>query len=110
MFRSASVTIFTSNNKRRMQRAACVQVRIGVRRVMRHPISQKTLRSGVLLRKHVVRGATLSLVPDAVNDVAFHHAQLNLDELIHVIQDTASISSMTAVLAATLIILRVGSD
>lgn len=109
MFRSSPATIFTSNNKR-MQRAACVQVRIGVRRVMRHPISQKTLRSSALLRKHVVRNATLGLVPDAVNDIAFHHAQLNLDEVIHVIQDTATISSMTAVLAATLVMLRVGSD
>jgi len=80
------------------------RVRVVVRRVSRHPITRRTIRSGVLLRKHVVRGATLGLVPDAVNDVAFHHAQLNLDEVIHVLQDTATISTMTAVLAALMIV------
>jgi hypothetical protein len=88
----------------------CVQVRVVVRRVVRHPLTQRTLRSGTLLRKHVVRGATLGLVPDAVNDVAFHHAQLNLDEIFHVVQDTATISSMTAVLAVLMLASRLSQD
>jgi hypothetical protein len=88
----------------------CVHVRVTIRRVFRHPIAQKTFRSGVLLRKHVVRGATLGLVPDAVNDVAFHHAQLNLDEIIHVVQDTATISSMTAVLATLMVVSKFSQD
>jgi hypothetical protein len=87
-----------------MIRAPCTQVRVVVRRVSRHPITQRTFRSGALLRKHVIRGATLGLVPDAVNDVAFHHAQLNFDEVIHVFQDTATISTMTAVLAALMVV------
>ena len=88
----------------------CVQVRVAVRRVSRHPLTQRTFRTGVLLRKHVVRGATLGLVPDAVNDVAFHHAQLNLDEIIHIVQDTATISSMTAVLAALMVVTKFSQD
>lgn len=88
----------------------CTQVRVVVRRVVRHPLTQRTLRSGTLLRKHVVRGATLGLVPDAVNDVAFHHAQLNLDEIFHVVQDTATISSMTAVLAVLMMAARLSQD
>jgi hypothetical protein len=87
-----------------MIRAPCTRVRVVVRRVSRHPITQRTLRSGNLLRKHVIRGATLGLVPDAVNDVAFHHAKMNLDEVIHVFQDTATISTMTAVLAALMVV------
>jgi hypothetical protein len=81
----------------------CVHTRIALRRIERHPVVQRTLRSGVLLRKHVVRGATLSLVPDAVNDVAFHHAQMNISEVVHVFQDTIAISTMNTVLATMLI-------
>ena len=84
----------------------CVQVRVVVRRVARHPLTQRTIRSGSLLKKHVVRGATLGLVPDTLNDVAFHHAHLNLDEVIHVVQDTATISTMTAVLAALMVVTK----
>ena len=69
-----------------------------MRRVTQHPL----VRSGKFLQKHVVRGATLSLVPGAVNDVAFHHAQISLDEMFHVVQDTTSIGVMTLALALAL--------
>jgi len=84
----------------------CVQTRIAVRRVQRHPLAQRTFRSGNLLRKHVVRGATLGLVPDAINDFGFHHAQMSLDEAIHIILDQATISGLSAMLAITLLVLR----
>ena len=77
----------------------CIAVRITVRRVVRHPITQKTIRSSTLLRKHVVRGATLGLVPATLNDVVFHHAPLNLGEVIHVVQDTATVTTMNAIAA-----------
>ena len=44
----------------------CTHVLITVRRVQRHPITQRTIRSGNLIKKHVVRGATLGLIPDAL--------------------------------------------
>ena len=78
----------------------CVHVRITVRRVVRHPVVQRSLRSGALMQKHVIRNATLGLVPDAVNDVAFHHAHIDLLEVLHVVQDTATISTMTLVMGA----------
>ena len=93
-----------------MKRGACVHVRITVRRVTRHPIAQKTLRSGFLLRRHVVRSATLSLVPDALNDCAFHHSQLDINEIVHILQDTIAINTMTALLAVSLVALRIGQD
>lgn len=89
-----------------MTKAPCVQVRITVRRVARHPIIQRSIRSGVLIKKHVIRNATLGLVPDAVNDVAFHHAHVDLSEVIHVVQDTATISTMTLVMSALTIATR----
>lgn len=84
----------------------CVQTRVVLRRVSRHPVVQQTIRTGSRIQKHVVRGATLSLVPDAVNDLAFHHAQLDMMEVIHVFQDTIAISTMNMVLATALILTK----
>jgi len=81
----------------------CVQTRVVLRRVIRHPIVKQTIRTGTRIQKHAVRSATLSLVPDAVNDIAFHHAQLNVNEFVHVIQDTVAISTMNMVLATMLV-------
>lgn len=82
----------------KLTRRQCLQLRVTARRVTKHPL----VRSGKFLHKHVVRGATLSLVPGAVNDIAFHHAQLSVDEVVHVLQDTTSISVMTLALAMVL--------
>ena len=82
----------------------CIQTRVVIRRVSRHPVVQQTIRSGSRIQKHVVRSATLGLVPDAVNDIAFHHAQLNVAEVVHVFQDTITISTMNIVLATILVL------
>lgn len=84
----------------------CIHVRITVRRVQRHPITKRTIRSTTLLKKHVVRGVTLGLIPDALNDFAFHHAQVSMDEILHILQDQATISSMSAALAIALLTLK----
>jgi hypothetical protein len=84
----------------------CVHTRIALRRIERHPITQRTIRSGILLRKHVVRGATLSLVPDALNDFAIHHAQVNLAEVTHLVLDQVTISGMSAALAIAMLALK----
>jgi len=85
----------------------CVQTRVIIRRVSRHPIVKQTIRTGSRIQKHAVRSATLSLVPDAVNDIAFHHAQLNVNEIVHVIQDTVAISTMNMVLAMMLVMSKI---
>lgn len=82
----------------------CVQTRVVLRRMSRHPVVRQTFRSGSRIQKHVVRGATLGLVPDTVNDIAFHHAQLDMTELVHVFQDTIAISTMNTVLATMLVL------
>lgn len=84
----------------------CITVRVTVRRVQRHPITKRTIRSTTLLKKHVVRGATLGLVPDALNDFAFHHAQVNLNEFTHLVFDQVAISSMSAALAIAMLALK----
>jgi len=85
----------------------CIQTRVVIRRVSRHPVVQQTIRSGSRIQKHVVRGATLSLVPDAVNDIAFHHAQLDMAEVVHVFQDTITISTMNMVLATAIVLSKI---
>jgi hypothetical protein len=84
----------------------CTHVRITVRRVQRHPITQKTIRSGNLIKKHVVRGATLGLIPDALNDFAFHHAPVTVTEAIHILQDQVAISSLSAMMAIALLVTK----
>lgn len=81
----------------------CVHTRVVMRRVSRHPVFRQTVRTGTKLQKHVVRGAALGLVPDAMNDIAFHHAQLNMTEVVHVFQDTIAISTMNMVIATMLV-------
>ena len=84
-----------------------VQTRVIIRRVSRHPIVKQTIRTGTRIQKHAVRSATLSLVPDAVNDIAFHHAQLNMTEVVHVFQDTVAISTMNMFLATMLVMSKI---
>jgi len=81
-----------------MSKRICVHVR----RVIRSPMVTRTIRSGALLRKHVVRGATIGLVPSTINDVAFHHAQLNINEVIHITQDAMTLTTLNA-LASVLV-------
>ena len=82
-----------------MNRRVCVVARVTVRRIVRHPLTRRTVRSGALLRRHVFRGATLGILPSTVNDVVIHHAPLNLGEILHVTQDTVTVAALNALLA-----------
>jgi hypothetical protein len=42
-----------------------------------------------------------------VNDIAFHHAQLNVGEVFHVVQDTAVISTINALAALATIAVKI---
>jgi hypothetical protein len=54
----------------------------------------------------MVRTAALSLVPSEVNDVVIHHAKMNLDQIIHVASDSASVSALGAVLSILITTLK----
>jgi hypothetical protein len=86
--------------------APCLVARVAVRKVQRHPLTKKTLRASVKIHKHVVRGATLGVIPSGLNDLVFHHAQFTVDEAIHIVVDQASVSSMSAILAIILLASR----
>jgi hypothetical protein len=72
----------------------CIKTQVVVRRVQRHPITRH-------ISRHVIKGTATGLVPSAMNDLIFHHAPLNLDEILHVSQDTLAVSVLT--LAITLL-------
>jgi len=83
---------------------------VAVRKVQRHPLTQKTLRASIKIQKHVIRNATLGVIPSGINDLMFHHAQLSLDEAIHIVIDQASVSSMSAILTIILLAARSASE
>jgi hypothetical protein len=58
---------------------------------------KRALTVSKFLKKHFVRGAAFGVLPAAINDVAVHHAQLSVNELIHVTVDTVTVSSINTV-------------
>jgi hypothetical protein len=77
-----------------MERRLCVRTQIALRRVQRHPLTRR-------VEKHVVKATAIGLVPSAINDVLIHHAPIDLGELIHVTEDSLTVSVLT--LAMTLV-------
>ena len=86
-----------------MVRRPCTHVRVAVRRVQRHPVTRRT---GRIIQKHVVRGVTLGLIPDALNDFAFHHAPVTVNEAVHILQDQVTVSSISAVIALAMLVTK----
>ena len=65
----------------------CVQYR----RFIRKP----EVRWGTsFVKRNFVKTTVLSFVPSAIDDLAIHHAPLNVNELIHVGVDTATINAL----------------
>ena len=78
------------------------QTTICIKKASRRPDVQRLVRSSTLLRKHMVRAAAFSLVPSEVNDVVIHHAKMNLEQIIHVASDSATVSAMSAAMTILL--------
>ena len=72
----------------------CLRTQVAFRRVQRHPMTRH-------ISKHVIKGTATGLVPSTMNDMVFHHAPLNFEELVHVSEDTLAISILS--LAITLL-------
>ena len=82
----------------------CTQIRVAVRRVKRHPLTQKTVRTGIRIQKKVLRGAVLSVIPSGIDDVVLHHAQLTTNEALQLLVDQATISALSGILALILVL------
>jgi hypothetical protein len=67
---------------------------------------RRGIRSGALIHKRIIKSATLGLVPDGVNDVAFHHAHIDFFEIIHVLQDATAIGALTLVMGSLTLVSR----
>ena len=84
-------------------RRTCVQVR----RIGRSETIQRAFTASKFIKKHFVRGAVLGVVPSTINDVAFHHAALNVQEVIHVTVDTVTVSSINAVANILIVVSKI---
>jgi hypothetical protein len=80
--------------------------RVALRKVQRHPLMQKTLRTSFRIQKKIIRGATLSVIPSGIDDVVFHHAPLTIDEAVHLMVDQAAIGTLTGVIALLLVLAK----
>jgi hypothetical protein len=75
----------------------CTHVKICLRRVSRSRTFKRAVGSSRFIKKHLLRGATFGIFPSTLNDMAFHHAQFNMAELLHVTTDTATITGINTV-------------
>lgn len=72
---------------------------VTIRRVGRHPVIQRSMRSSSLLKKHVIRGAAFSIVPGTLNDVVFHHTPLTIQTIVHSASDSVTAGTISAVVS-----------
>lgn len=70
----------------------CVQMRKFVRR--------PEIRWGsVYIKKNFVRTTVFSFIPSAIDDLAIHHANLSVNEIVHIGLDTATINAIGIILS-----------
>lgn len=84
----------------RVARKPCVIARRAWRKTM--PVVHKT---GRFVERHVIRTSVASFVPSVVNDTLVHHVRVTPEQLIHVMTDDVTVSSMTAL---ALILVKLG--
>jgi len=89
-----------------LPRGTATRVRVVVRKVQRHPLTQKTLRTSIRIQKKIIRGAVLSVIPSGIDDVVLHHAQLTTNEALQLLVDQATISALSGVLALILVLAK----
>jgi hypothetical protein len=84
----------------------CSHVQVYIRRIGRSDIVRRAAGSTKFLKKHAIRGATFGVLPSTINDVAFHHAQLNFSEVLHVTIDTVTVTSINTVASILMTVVK----
>ena len=59
-------------------------------------VKKVTKRPRAVLVPIVIKTAAYSVVPATVNDVMFHHAKIDIDEVVHSVQDSVVLGAMGA--------------
>ena len=77
-----------------------------VRLTARRKEVRRLMRSSSLLKKHIVRGAVLSLVPSEVTDIVVHHARLELGEIARVAADPVTTTAVGTVMSISMTALK----
>jgi hypothetical protein len=77
-----------------------------VRLTARRKEVKRILRSSTLLKKHIVRGAVLSLVPSEVTDIVVHHARVEIGEIARVAADSITTTAVGTVMSISMTALK----
>jgi len=64
-----------------------------VKRLGREPVVRRTTK---FVERHVVKSSVAAFMPTIVNDTLMHHQAITLDNMIHIVSDDVSVSSMMA--------------
>jgi hypothetical protein len=67
---------------------------------MRKFVRRPEIRWGsVYIKKNFVRTTVFSFIPSAIDDLAIHHANLSVNEIVHIGLDTATINAIGIILS-----------
>lgn len=67
---------------------------------------RRLFRSSSLIRKHMARGAILSLVPSEVTDIVIHHAKVEIGELARIAADSITTTAVGTAMSITMTALK----
>jgi hypothetical protein len=63
------------------------------KRLGREPVVRRTTK---FVERHVVKSSVAAFVPTVMNDTLIHHQAITVDNMIHLVTDDVSVSSMVA--------------
>ena len=72
----------------------------------RRPEIKRLFRSSTLLRKHITRGAILSLVPPEVTDIVVHHARVEIGEMARIAADSITTTAVGTAISISMTALK----
>lgn len=72
-------------------------VRIHLKSVQRNPLFKKTVRTGLLMKKNIIRTTLVSVAPSVLDDFVLHHAHVDINEALHLTTDLVFVNSLSAI-------------
>ena len=67
---------------------------------------RRLFRSSTLIKKHIVRGAILSLVPSEMTDIIVHHARIEIGEIARVAAESITTTAVGTALSISMTALK----
>jgi hypothetical protein len=67
---------------------------------------KRLFRSSSLIKKHIARGAILSLVPSEVTDIVIHHAKVEIGEMARIAADSITTTALGTAISISMTALK----